>query len=159
MKKVTTNCCNPDETLPGNKHCLSDITGVVSKFIGVTFRNSLGNINYSTFTSGWTKLCNILQWGWKSKSFKLGSVFTGQNFTGELSAVDSAGTPRQGGYLQKICLFLLKHSQNIFKKVLDMLFPTFLRCFVYFIWYYVIWSTYLTLAKKQQDIILTNMAN
>ena len=34
MKKVTTDCCDPDETLPVTNDCLSDITGLISKFIG-----------------------------------------------------------------------------------------------------------------------------
>ena len=48
----------------------------------VKFRKSLGNINYSTFPQGWTRLCNM---HWEGRNFKLFSAksgFTGQIFTG-----------------------------------------------------------------------------
>ena len=68
-EKVTTDYCDHDETLPGTMDCLSDINGMISKFIGVKFRNSPGNINYSTFPSGWIKSCNILRGGGKYNYF------------------------------------------------------------------------------------------
>ena len=77
--------------LQDTKGCLSDITLVISKFIGVKFRNFLGNISNSTFPSWWTKLSDILWGGGKSKYFLPGSGFTGQIFTGNLSRVDSLG--------------------------------------------------------------------
>ena len=39
---------------------LSNVTGVISKLIGEKFKNSLGTINDSVFSSGWIKLCNIV---------------------------------------------------------------------------------------------------
>ena len=82
MKKVTTDYCDPDETLSSTKVCLSDITRVIVKFIEVKFRTSPGNISYSTFPSGLTELCNILPGVRKPKSFQPGNCFTGQIFTG-----------------------------------------------------------------------------
>lgn len=48
-EKVTTHCRYPDKTLADTKDYLSDITKVKSKLIGVKFRKSPKNINYSTF--------------------------------------------------------------------------------------------------------------
>ena len=45
---MTTDYCDPDRTLTGSEDCPSDITGVISKFIWLKFRNSLENISYST---------------------------------------------------------------------------------------------------------------
>ena len=58
-KKVTKECCDPDETLADTKGCLSDTTSVIPKLIGVQFRKSLGNIKFSKFLPGWTnyKIC------------------------------------------------------------------------------------------------------
>ena len=49
-EKVTTDCYDADETLRGTKTFLFHITGVI--LIGVNLRNSLGNINNSTFPRG-----------------------------------------------------------------------------------------------------------
>ena len=68
---------------------------VISKLIGVNFRKSPGNINYSTFSPEWTKLCNMHQEKEKFNLFSAGSGFTDQIFTGEVSRVDSNGALRQ----------------------------------------------------------------
>ena len=60
-RKVTMDFCDPDGILEDIKDCLSDITEIISKLIEVRSRKSLGNINYSKFPPGWTKLCNIHQ--------------------------------------------------------------------------------------------------
>ena len=51
-EKLTTDCYNLDKTLRDTKEFLIDITEVISKLIGVNFRNSPGNINNSTFPWG-----------------------------------------------------------------------------------------------------------
>ena len=47
---------------------------VISKLIGVNFRKSPGNINYSTFSPEWTKLCNMHQEKEKFNLFSAGVV-------------------------------------------------------------------------------------
>ena len=59
---------NRGETLPGTKYCLSNITRLISKLIGVKFRNSSGEINDSTFHPGWSKLYNIHRRGENTNS-------------------------------------------------------------------------------------------
>ena len=81
--------CDPDETQTDTKDYLNDVTEVTSKLTGVKFKNLPGNINYSTFPPGWTKLCNIHRGCVKLKLFSLASCFTGRVFTRELSGVDS----------------------------------------------------------------------
>ena len=41
-KKVTTDCCEPDETLADTKDCLRDTTEIMSKLIKVKFIKSPG---------------------------------------------------------------------------------------------------------------------
>ena len=81
--------CDPDETQTDTKDYLNDVTEVTSKLTGVKFKKLPGNINYSTFPPGWTKLCNIHRGCVKLKLFSLASCFTGRVFTRELSGVDS----------------------------------------------------------------------
>ena len=81
--------CDPDETQTDTKDYLNDVTEVTSKLTGVKFKKLPGNINYSTFPPGWTKLCNIHRRCVKLKLFSLASCFTGRVFTRELSGVDS----------------------------------------------------------------------
>ena len=76
-ENVSTDFCGPDETAADTKDCLSDTTKEVSKLIRVKFRKSPGNINYSTFSPGWTKLYNIHWGGSKFKHFSAGNGFTG----------------------------------------------------------------------------------
>ena len=52
-------CCGPDETAEDTKDCLSDTTEEVSKLVRGKFRKSPGNINYSAFSSGLTKLYDM----------------------------------------------------------------------------------------------------
>ena len=86
---------NRGETLPGTKYCLSNITRLISKLIGVKFRNSSGEINDSTFHPGWSKLYNIHRRGEKNKLCSLDSGFTVDHLIGELSGTDSAEVLRQ----------------------------------------------------------------
>ena len=46
-----------------------------------------------------TQITNTHPGGWKSKPFSPGTDFVGLIFTGELSGMDPAGVPRQGGIL------------------------------------------------------------
>ena len=84
------NCCESDETLADTKDFLSNIPGIISNPVEVKFRKPIGNMNYSTFLPGCTKLCNMLWGGGKFKLLSAGSGFTDQIFTGKLSRVDSA---------------------------------------------------------------------
>ena len=74
---------------------LSNILGLISKLIGVKFKNSLRTIYDSIFSPGWTNLCNIVGEIKKSKFFSPGSDFNDQIFTEELSDVDWAVVLRQ----------------------------------------------------------------
>ena len=64
----------------------------IQELIGVKFKNLLGTANHSIFPQG-DLSC---RGGKKSKFFPLGSDFTDQIFTGELSGVDSAVVLRPG---------------------------------------------------------------
>ena len=86
---------NGGETLPGTKYCLSNITRLISKLIGVKFGNSSGDINDSTFHPGRSKLYNIHRRGEKYKLCSLDSGFTVDHLIGELSGTDSAEVLRQ----------------------------------------------------------------
>lgn len=89
------------------------------------FRDLLGNINYSTFPSGLTKLCNILRDGRKSKSISPRSGSTGQIFTEELSGGDSAGALRQG-------VIWDKETKNTARVKLVLLVSTFMKaCYTF----------------------------
>ena len=76
--------CDPEETQEDNKNCLSDITGVISKHIGVNFGKSSGNTNDSTFPLRLAKLCNMVSGSAIFKLHSLGSGFTNHILTGEL---------------------------------------------------------------------------
>ena len=93
-KKVTTDCCDPSETLADTKDY--NITEVISIFIEMKFRKSSGNVNYSKFPPGWTELCNMHWVDGKFKLFSAGSSFKDQIFTGELSRLDATGVLRHG---------------------------------------------------------------
>ena len=73
-KNFIGDCCDLDETLADTEDRLSDTTDVTSKLTGVKFRKSPGNINYSTFPQGWTRLCNIHRGEWRFKLFQRGVV-------------------------------------------------------------------------------------
>ena len=69
---------------------------------------SLGNISYSTFLPGRSKLCDMHRGGKRFKLFSKGSGFTGQIFTGEFSGLNSAGALRQS-----VCIILLNINVDI----------------------------------------------
>ena len=72
LEKDTTDCCDLNETRADIKDCLSDIIGVISKLIKVTFRKSPGNIN------SWVELNYVICIGEVDNSsfFLAGSGFT-----------------------------------------------------------------------------------
>ena len=79
---------------------LSNITRIISKFIGVKFKNLLGLSKIRYFPRG--ELSYVYyRGGKKSKHFSPTSDFTDQTFAGEHSGVDSAGVLRQGVIIKK----------------------------------------------------------
>ena len=87
-KIVSTDCCDPNETLGDTKACISDTTELRSKLIGVKLRKSPRNISYSKFLPGSIKLFNMHRGVKKLKLFSVRIGFTGQIFIGEVSGVD-----------------------------------------------------------------------
>ena len=67
-----------------------------------------GNISYSTFSPGWSKLCDIHWGGKKFKLFSERRCFTGEIFTEKFSRVNSAGALRQS-----VCIILLNINVDI----------------------------------------------
>ena len=63
-----------DETLADSKDCISDSTGVISKFIVMKFRKPPGNINYLTFTPSELKYVICFEEG-KIEAFFRGEWF------------------------------------------------------------------------------------
>lgn len=78
------------QVIPETKGRLSNIAGIISKMIGVKFRNAPGNIKIWKFFQGLTDLYNLYRCVTKSKPFSPGSDFRDFVFNGEISGVDSA---------------------------------------------------------------------
>ena len=52
QENVTTDCCDPGDTLAHTKDSLTEITGIISKPIGVKLTKSPWNINSSKCPPG-----------------------------------------------------------------------------------------------------------
>ena len=91
-KKGNTDLCYPRETLADTKDCLSCITELTSKLVGMKFRKSPENIDYSTFLREWTKLCNLHRGVESSKFFQQRMVSRAWFRPGNLRGGFSRGT-------------------------------------------------------------------
>ena len=90
-EKVTKECCDLDETLVYTKDCLHDTTQTISKIVGVKFRISPGNINYSKFPPGSTNYVLQIREVENSNFFQRGVVLQTRFFRGALRGEFSRG--------------------------------------------------------------------